>query len=69
DKVAITLLNTRADDPERQGISSKAAIRQAFVDLVIKAKAQDVLMVYFSGHGVTYGAAENAQFYYLTKDI
>lgn len=69
DKVAITLLNTRADDPERQGISSKAAIRQAFADLVTKAKAQDVLIVYFSGHGVTYGAAENAQFYYLTKDI
>lgn len=69
DKVAITLLNTQADTPNRQGASSKAAIRQAFTDLVGKAKAQDVLVIYFSGHGVTYGTAENAQFYYLTKDI
>jgi WD40 repeat protein len=69
DKVAITLLSTQADAPNRQGVSSKAAIRQAFTDLAGKAKAQDVLVIYFSGHGVTYGAAENAQFYYLTKDI
>ncbi|MFZ4632914.1 MAG: caspase family protein [Saprospiraceae bacterium] len=69
DKVAITLLNTQADAPNRQGVSSKAAIRQAFADLVGKAKAQDVLVVYFSGHGISYGTAENAQFYYLTKDI
>jgi len=28
-----------------------------------------VLVIYFSGHGVNYGTAENTQFYYLTKDI
>jgi hypothetical protein len=69
DKVAVTLLNTQPDAPNRQGASSKAAIRQAFADLVGKAQAQDVLVIYLSGHGVTYGTAENAQFYYLTKDI
>jgi hypothetical protein len=26
-------------------------------------------VVYFSGHGITYGPAENSQFYYLTKDV
>ena len=55
--------------PADNQISSKANIRKAFETLAVQAKNTDVLLLYFSGHGVTYGEAEKAQFYYLTKDI
>jgi len=69
DKVSVTLLNTDATDKNRQDISSKTTIQKAFADIAAKAQAQDILVIYFSGHGVNYGAAESGQFYYLTKDI
>ena len=68
-RVYVTLLNTDEKDPNRQGISSKANIREAFEAIAEKAQVQDVLLIYCSGHGVNYGLAENSQFYYLTKDI
>lgn len=51
--------------------SSKANIKAAFEAFAKPDQAQrtDVLVIYFSGHGITYGEAEKAQFYYLTKDI
>jgi WD40 repeat protein len=69
DNVFVTLLNTDANDKNRQDVSSKTTIKKAFADIAAKAQAQDILVVYFSGHGVNYGAAESGQFYYLTKDI
>lgn len=69
DRVHITLLNTDDQDSTRQGVSSKANIRQAFEDIAQEAQPQDVLLIYCSGHGVSYGPAEQAQFHYLTKDI
>ncbi len=69
DRVYITLLNTDDQDKTRQGVSSKTTIREAFEAIAGKAQAQDVLLIYCSGHGVNYGTAENSQFYYLTKDI
>lgn len=50
-------------------ISTKATIEAAFKEFTAQATAIDVLVVYFSGHGLTYGSAEKSQFYYLTKDI
>ncbi|MBK6996057.1 MAG: caspase family protein [Lewinellaceae bacterium] len=52
-------------------MSSKANIQAAFEAYAKpeQAKPNDVLVLYFSGHGITYGEAEKAQFYYLTKDI
>jgi uncharacterized caspase-like protein len=47
----------------------KTNIAKAFADIAAKATPADVLVVYFSGHGLAYGDAEKAQFYYLTKDI
>ncbi len=69
ERVDVTLLNTDVQALARHDIASKATIAKAFADIAAKAKAQDILIVYFSGHGVTYGTAEQAQFYYLTKDI
>ncbi|PTM12965.1 MAG: hypothetical protein DA408_08355 [Bacteroidetes bacterium] len=69
DRVHITLLNTDAADTLRQDMASKSTIEAAFADIAARAHAQDIVVVYFSGHGVSYGTAENTQFYYLTKDI
>lgn len=48
---------------------SKVNIQRAFQDIAAKAQPQDIVVVYLSGHGVTYGPAEKANFYYLTQDI
>jgi hypothetical protein len=69
ERVYVTLLSTDAEEKSRQDVSSKATIKKAFADVAAKAQAQDILVIYFSGHGVNYGAAESGQFYYLTKDI
>ena len=50
-------------------ICTKINIQQAFKDIAAKAKPEDVVVVFFSGHGLAYGPAEKEQFYYLTKDI
>lgn len=67
DRVNIQLLNT--DPSSGSKIATKANIQAAFQNFAQEAKAQDILIVYLSGHGVNYGSSETAQFYYLTKDI
>ena len=48
----------------------KANIRKALDDIRKKATPDDILLVYFSGHGITYPpVSEAGQFYYLTTDI
>lgn len=46
---------------------NKETIQAAFKQVASKAKAQDVLMVYLSGHGVTWGG-DQGDFYFLTAD-
>lgn len=48
--------------------STKANIKAAFANVAAEAMPEDVVVIYLSGHGVTYGATD-AQFYYLTKDV
>ena len=67
DRLDVQLLST--DNTAGGKISSKTNIKAALEAIAGKAKANDVLVVYFAGHGVTYGQAEKMQFYYLTKDI
>jgi WD40 repeat protein len=62
---SVQLLSTSA----AAEMSSKDNIRQAFSHIAANSSPADVLVVYFSGHGIAYGDAEKAQFYYLTKDI
>ena len=48
----------------------KAVIAKALADIAAKSDPNDILLVYFSGHGITYPAnSEKGQFYYLTTDI
>ncbi len=67
DSVFIQLLTTDTTDSKMQ--PSKANIKAAFDNIMKKpAKAEDIVMVYLSGHGITYGEADKSLFYYLTKD-
>jgi WD40 repeat protein len=63
--VFVHLLST---DPG-QTPPTKANIKAAFDAVEKAAKAEDILITYFSGHGITYGDADRALFYYLTMDI
>ncbi|GAB5551797.1 MAG: hypothetical protein Sapg2KO_13880 [Saprospiraceae bacterium] len=49
--------------------SNKKNIEKTFKTIKVRAKAEDILMVYLSGHGITYGNAKNSQFHYLTQGI
>ena len=66
DRVHLKLLSTAGEGVE---ISSKVNIEKAFQEFK-KATPCDVLVVYFSGHGATWGKdSDKTNFYYLTKDI
>ncbi|MCB9300377.1 MAG: caspase family protein [Lewinellaceae bacterium] len=67
DSVVVRLFTT--DTTELSMHPSKDNIRKAFEAVKARAKAEDILLVYLSGHGVTYGDADRAQFYYLTQEI
>ncbi|MCK6694815.1 MAG: caspase family protein, partial [Thermoanaerobaculia bacterium] len=67
DSVFIQLLTTDSSDATLQ--PTKANIRLAFDTIKKRAKAEDIVVVYFSGHGIAYGDADRALFYYLTREI
>ncbi|MBL7775973.1 MAG: caspase family protein [Saprospiraceae bacterium] len=67
ERVHLRLLTTAAKTPD--DIASKKNIAAAFSDFAAAARPTDILICYFSGHGLNYGSAEKSQFYYLTKDI
>lgn len=49
--------------------AEKENIKATFELIKKKAKAEDVVVVYLSGHGVTQGGTDQTQFYYLTQGI
>ncbi|MBL7826925.1 MAG: caspase family protein, partial [Saprospiraceae bacterium] len=67
DRVTVRTLTSNAGKPEL--LSSKENIKAVLTEFAGLAKPKDILILYFSGHGVSHGVAEQAQFYYLTKDI
>jgi len=65
DRIEVKLISTETEPWPR-----KAEIRKALKGIAAKAGPDDILLVYFSGHGVTYPpVSEAGQFYYLTTDI
>jgi hypothetical protein len=46
---------------------SKEKIKSAFSEISQKAKSSDVILVYLSGHGITWGG-DQSDFYYVTTD-
>lgn len=67
DRVHTYVLTTSETD--EKNIPSRKNIERVFKEISQKVTSEDVLIVYLSGHGTTYGDAEKSQFYYLTKDI
>jgi WD40 repeat protein len=67
DSVDLRLLTT--DTLDHTLVPTKANIQAAFEQIKNEAKAEDILAVYFSGHGVSYGDADKALFYYLTTAV
>ena len=65
DSVFVHLLSTTPDSLQ----PSKANIKAAFEAIARRAKAEDILVAYFSGHGTNYGDAEKSLFYFLTMEI
>ena len=47
---------------------SKSRIQQAFLEIGQKARAHDILLVFFAGHGVIRSDSSGGQFYFLTSD-
>lgn len=56
-------LNT---DSNRSGYPDKNTIRKTFEEIGLKAGPNDILLVFFAGHGVMQG--QQQQFYFLTAD-
>ncbi len=65
--VFLSLLTTASQNAD--SISNRNNIEKILKEFAIKAKAKDVLLVYFSGHGSTFAENGKPQFYYLTKDV
>ncbi|MCU1267893.1 MAG: hypothetical protein JWM21_4211 [Acidobacteria bacterium] len=64
-RTTITQLSTAGDKPERQ--PSKQNIIAALKEFAGKAKSTDILLLYFAGHGVSFGG-QDGDFYFLTSD-
>lgn len=60
----VHLLNTESNSIE----PTKNNIDSVFNALSAKVNADDIFLLYLSGHGVNYGSP-NSQFYYLTKGV
>lgn len=56
-----TVTSTQGKHPDKENIQA------VFQEISTKAKAEDVLLVYLSGHGVTWGG-DQGDFYFLTAD-
>lgn len=61
--------NDFQDSPIQWHFASKTNIQNIFSKIKQKAKAEDIIMVYLSGHGVSKGGTEETQFYYLTQGV
>jgi uncharacterized caspase-like protein len=63
DSTHVTLIHTNGELRP-----TKENIRKAFIDLQRRTQKKDVVLVYFSGHGLAYGIGEKDDFYYLTQE-
>lgn len=64
DSTHVYLLSSRGND---SATTTKQNIQRIFEKIKSKAKPEDIVMVYLSGHGVAYGG-EKGDFYYLTTE-
>ena len=62
DKTHIYALTSKSDL-----LPTKANMESVFKEISIKANAEDVIFIYLSGHGITYGG-DQGDFHFLTSD-
>ncbi len=65
DKVVIKTFSTAREKADEQ--PTKENFTKAFADIAREAKPEDIVVIYLSGHGVSFGAGTDTYFY-LTKD-
>ena len=53
---------------ERYQLPEKNSIKKLLEEIGKKATANDILLIFFAGHGVMTGEADKKQFYFLTAD-
>ena len=53
---------------ERYQLPEKNSIKKVLEEIGKKATANDILLIFFAGHGVMSGAEEKKQFYFLSSD-
>lgn len=66
-QVNIRLLTT--DNEFSPNFSTKTNIKAAFDEFAQQAKPQDVVVIFFTGHGANYDNGQKTLYYYLTHDI
>ncbi len=67
EEVHVTLLTTASEDASLQ--PGKANIKAAFQKVAAESHAEDVLLIFLAGHGVTWSGEGKNDFFYLTKDV
>lgn len=55
-------------DKERYRLPEKNSIQQVLQEIGKKARPNDILLLFFAGHGLMAGSGEKKQFYFLTAD-
>jgi uncharacterized caspase-like protein/WD40 repeat protein len=64
-KIDIRTFSTARENGAEQ--PTKENFRKAFADIASKAKAEDIVVIYLAGHGITLGTGTDTYFY-LTKE-
>ncbi len=65
DHVFMYNLTTQSD---RYQFPEKNTIKKVLIDIGTKATANDILLIFFAGHGIMTGENDKKQFYFLTAD-
>lgn len=55
-------------DKDHYQFPEKLSIKKVLSDIGLKATPNDILMIFFAGHGVMSGTQDKKQFYFLTAD-
>lgn len=64
----VTIHQLTSDEKNLDRRPSKENILKALKELQENTRPEDIVIIYFSGHGVAYGQKEN-EFFYLTQDM
>lgn len=75
DRVQVHCLTSQPEKPEalngtpvKWAISSKSNILARLQAIQEQARAEDIFVLYLSGHGLTYGSHPETEFHYMTKE-